>query len=75
MEEAVNDAIHTGQTDDSVMRLLIELITRSLVSKQPVFPLLDEPVLFRKMQGWVVDANAEVAKVEELQGNSTPKQQ
>ena len=49
LEEAVKDFILTGEGDDAVLRLLVELTAASITEGRPLFPNpLEEPAFFRK---------------------------
>lgn len=46
--DEVEDVALMGMSDDPTLRLLIQLAVTSADSNQPVFPPLDEPVLWHK---------------------------
>jgi hypothetical protein len=67
LEEATNDAILTGSTDDIVLKTLIDLAAYSLEQERPLFPNpLDEPILYRRFSCWVIDGLRELKKASEI---------
>jgi hypothetical protein len=55
MEEAVKDALLTGECEDHVLGLLIEMTASSISEERPLFEnLKSEPIFYRKyFKKWV----------------------
>ena len=69
LEEAVNDAILSGQTDDRVLEILIDLTVTSEHQNRPLFPtVIDEPDFYRlHFKKWVLESLAEAAALRSLE--------
>jgi hypothetical protein len=66
IEEAVEEAILSGQTKDHVLASLLEVTIISTRDGRPLFPNpLDEPILYRQFQRMVASALGEADKVED----------
>ena len=65
MEDIVKDAIITGDTDDRVLDLLIDIVVSSIQDGRPLFPnVMTEPSFYRRyFRRWVAEALAELASM------------
>ncbi len=72
LEEAVNDAIMSGQTDDRVLEILIDLTVTSEHQNRPLFPnVMDEPDFYRLyFKKWVLESLAEAAALNSLENKA-----
>ena len=65
LEDYVRDSIITG-SGDYVLSVLIDLVISSEREQRPLFPLLEEPLFFRKhIRPWIIAGYAEYSKIEE----------
>lgn len=66
LEDAVNDAILTGRTEDIVLATLIRIVANSIDTERPLFPNpLKEPVFYaRYFLPWVKAGVADAAEMQ-----------
>ncbi len=75
LEEAVKDFILTGEGEDPVMRLLVDLTAASITEERLLFPNpLEEPAFFRKwFKVWVREGLVERGKLQQAQQEAEEK--
>lgn len=71
MQYAINDAIHSGKTNDPILAILLEMTIPALRDKRPLFPsLVDEPVLYRHFCRFAKETLDEITNIEAEMGKA-----
>lgn len=67
MEDTVKDAVLTGDIDDTVLAVLLEVTINSIVTDRPIFanPFIEPDFYRKKFRRWVEEGLAERRKTEQ----------